>query len=97
VATASETAVKMALNLGASAGTVWLDNVQLQEGDSNLWQRNFTHGMVLLNATNSARTVGVAPGYRRIAGTQAPAIDNGAAVTVTSIPAQDALLLVKTS
>jgi hypothetical protein len=94
-APATESAVKLAFNVGSSAGTVWLDGTSLQQGDSNLWRRDFTNGTVLLNATNGPVTMNVGSGYRRIQGTQDRVTDSGAAVSSVTVPAQDALLLVK--
>jgi len=92
----SETAVKVQFNFGKAAGTVWLDGVSLQEGDPNLWRRDFTNGTLLLNATNTAQTVMLGAGYRHILGTQNPTTNNGATVSSVTVPPQDAVLLVKT-
>jgi hypothetical protein len=73
-----------------------LDGTSLQRGDSNLWRRDFTNGTVLLNATNAPVSVYVGSGYRRIQGTQDRVTNSGAAVSSVTVPAQDALLLVKT-
>jgi hypothetical protein len=78
-------------------GTIGIGDVGSQQGDPSLWRRDFEHGTVLLNGTNRPQTVAVGPGYRRIAGTQDPATDNGAAVSTVIIAPQDALLLVRTS
>jgi hypothetical protein len=40
--------------------------------------------------------VSLGPGYRRIAGTQDPATNTGAAANTVTIPPQDALLLART-
>ncbi len=62
----------------------------------NLLRRDFANGVVLLNATSSAQTVTVGSGFRHIAGTQDPALNNGADVSaVLMIPAQDAVFLVR--
>jgi hypothetical protein len=96
-APATESAVKLTFNVGSSAGTVWLDGTSLQRGDSNLWRRDFSNGTVLLNATNAPVTVNLGSGYRRIQGTQDRVTNSGAAVSSVTVPAQDAVLLVKTS
>ena len=58
--------------LGASAGEVWLDDVQLVEHPADLFRREFTNGLVLLNATAERQTVSVGSGWRRLTGKQAP-------------------------
>jgi len=87
--------VRMQFNLAGTAGTIWLDNVSFQQGDPNIWRRDFAHGTVLLNGTNSPQTVTLGPGYRRIAGTQDPATNSGSAVTSLTIAPLDAILLAK--
>src|SRR5579883_527482 len=92
---ASASTLVLQLDVGQSAGTVWLDAVSFAPGDPNVWRRDFAHGTVLLNGTNAAQTVVLGPGYRRIAGTQDPATNSGAAASSVTIPSQDALLLVR--
>ncbi len=92
---ASASNLVLQLDVGQSAGTVWLDAVSFAPGDPNVWRRDFAHGTVLLNGTNAAQTVVLGPGYRRIAGTQDPATNSGAAASSVTIPSQDALLLVR--
>jgi hypothetical protein len=96
-ATTTEAAAKVAFVLAQDPGTIWLRGVSFQQGDSNLWRRDFTHGTVLLNATNRAQTVTLGPGYRHIAGTQDPSVNTGAPATTITIAPQDAILLVRTS
>jgi len=57
VAARSATDARVEFDLGWAPGTVWLDGVQFQQGDPNVWRRDFTHGMVVLNATDASRTV----------------------------------------
>jgi hypothetical protein len=69
-ATASDSRIQFLV--GKTTGTVWLDDVHLNEHPPDVYQREFTHGLVLLNATREAQTIDVGPGYRRLAGNQAP-------------------------
>jgi len=57
--------------LGAQAGTVWLDDVRLSEHPPDVYRRQFTHGLVLVNGTRRRQTVPVGPGYSRLRGEQA--------------------------
>jgi hypothetical protein len=81
--------------VSAATGAGWPAGVPVQQGNLNLWRRDFQHGTVLLNGTASPQTVTLRPGYRRIAGTQDPATNNGTAVSTVTLPPHDALLLVK--
>lgn len=58
--------------VGAEPGTVWLDGVSLSEHLANLYRREFTNGLVLINGTRTPRPVSVDEGYRRLLGSQAP-------------------------
>ncbi len=58
--------------LGESTGTVWLNDVRLREHPPDVYGRAFTHGLVLLNATQETQTIDLGPGYRRLTGSQAP-------------------------
>jgi hypothetical protein len=53
-------------------GTVWLDDVRLTLHPPDVYQREYTNGLVLLNGTKSAQTVPLGYGYRRLVGQQAP-------------------------
>lgn len=61
-----------------------------------VWARRYTNGLVLVNPQKSApATVTVPAGYRRIAGTQDPAVNDGKPVTSVTLPARSGLLLLK--
>ncbi len=61
--------------LGASTGTVWIDDVSLTRESPQVFRRDFTHGIVLLNGTREPRSVDLEPGLRRITGSQAPLVE----------------------
>ena len=58
--------------LGATNGTVWLDDVRLRVAASPIYHREFDEGIVLLNATWTSHVFDVGAGYRRLSGAQAP-------------------------
>ena len=55
-----------------TTGTVWLDDVHLTVHPPDVYRREFSHGLVLLNATREAQSIHIGPGYRRLTGNQAP-------------------------
>jgi uncharacterized protein (TIGR03437 family) len=57
---------------GARTGDVWLDDVRLVEHPADVFRRDFTNGMALLNGTKQRQMITVGPGYNRIVGQQAP-------------------------
>jgi len=93
----SEDKLKVQFNLAAATRSVWLDGVSFQRGDPNMWQRDFTNGTVLLNATTAPQTVTVGSGYRHIRGAQDPATNSGAVATSVTLAPHDAILLVSAS
>ena len=57
--------------LGAVTGTVWLDGVSLSLHPPDVFRRDFTKGIVLLNGTRQTRDVPLEAGFRRLTGTNA--------------------------
>jgi uncharacterized protein (TIGR03437 family) len=68
--TANDAAVLF--NLGLAAANIWIDGVQLSAAPANIYRRDFTLGMVLLNGTNAPQTIAPGAGFQRFKGTQAP-------------------------
>jgi hypothetical protein len=63
---------------------------------TQVWKREFSNALVLVNPTTSARTVTIGSGWQRINGTYDRVHNNGAAVgTTLSVPAMDAYVLVR--
>ena len=69
-ATASDARIQFFL--GAQTGTVWLDNVSLEDHPADVYRRDFEHGIALLNGTREQQTIAVGQGFLRIKGDQAP-------------------------
>jgi hypothetical protein len=72
VATATVTDSRIQFLAGETTGTVWLDDVRLTEHPPDVYRRDFTHGLVLLNATQEMQNINVGSGYYRLTGNQAP-------------------------
>jgi uncharacterized protein (TIGR03437 family) len=58
--------------VGQQTGTVWLDDVRLVLHPPDVFRRDFTKGVALLNGTNGRQAINLGPGYNRIVGQQAP-------------------------
>jgi hypothetical protein len=58
-----------------------------------VWRRDFQNGVVLVNPTSASRTVAVGPGLRRLAGTQDPAVNDGAAVSRVTLQPKEGIVL----
>jgi putative glycosyl hydrolase-like family 15 (GHL15) protein/carbohydrate binding protein with CBM4/9 domain len=79
--------------LGRTTGDIWLDDVHLQEGVTNLWRRDFQNGAVLVNPGMSALTVDLGRPYQRIAGVVDPLVNDGLPGSLITVGAQDARFL----
>ena len=99
VATADDSKASLVVQLGREAGEVWLDDLQLRQGPSDVMFRRFEHGVVLLNASVEPVSFDLGilfPGVklRRISGTQDPSVNTGALTPpVVTVLRRDALIL----
>ncbi len=86
---------RLLFGVGGAAGSVWLDDIGLQEGNNDVWRRDFEHGIVLVNATSQAVTVPLGGSYAKIDGKQDRAVNDGATVNQVTLPPQDGIILLK--
>jgi Hypothetical glycosyl hydrolase family 15 len=75
---------KLGQALSGSPAAAWSQGV---------WRRDFQNGVVLVNPTIVSRTVTVESGLRRLAGTQDPAVNDGAAVSQVTLKPKDGIVL----
>lgn len=91
--------------------TWWYDEYDIDLGDPlasaksahgyapyqpDVWQRDFSNGLAIANATGQKQTVSLGGEYEKIHGTQNPQINDGSIVTETTIDGYDGLVLLKT-
>ena len=58
--------------VGDVAGNVWIDDVQVSPASAEIYRRDYTNGVVLLNGTSSQQAIPLEAGLRRFSGSQAP-------------------------
>jgi len=58
--------------VGNATGNIWFDDVQLAPSGTDLFRRDFSNGVVLLNGILSTQTVSALTGLQHFQGTQAP-------------------------
>lgn len=80
--------------LGLEAGDVWLDDLHLQQGTTTVYRRDFDNGAVLVNPGPADLTVPLGAGYRRILGTVAPSVNDGAPAATITVPSRDARFVI---
>jgi hypothetical protein len=83
--------------LGTQTGDVWFDDVHFQAGATSVWRRDFQNGIVLVNPTELSLTVPLETAFRRVQGTRAPSVNNGALSATPVLPPHDALFLLRAS
>ncbi len=71
-ATATANDARLEFWVGDVAGNVWLDGVALSVAPPQVYRRDFSNGIVLLNGEGTPRTVTLESGFQRFMGTQAP-------------------------
>ncbi len=91
----SDEAARFGFGVGEVSGTLWLDDVRLQAGNADLWRRDFTGGVVLVNATMLTQTVSLGEPLRHISGTQVPAVNDGQWVGAVTLPPHDGIILLR--
>jgi len=67
---AGETRIEF--QLGPGPGRAQIAGLRVAQREPDVWRRDFTNGIALLNGTNQRQTIPLGPGFRRIKGEQAP-------------------------
>ncbi len=71
--------------LGYETGDIWIDDVHVQAGASSVMRRDFEHGSVILNPTDTQQVVTLEKPYRKILGTVNPTLNDGSLVSSVTI------------
>ena len=66
-----------------------------QEGELDVWQRNYENGIVLVNATAKQITISLEGTFKKINGSQDPTINDGSLVTQVSLQPKDGIILLR--
>jgi len=95
VASGNDPLAGLNFGMGQVTGVVWLDDVHLQQGSRDVWRRDYSGGLALVNATISEQVVPLGGYYRKIDGSQAPLVNDGSLVNQVTIPPHDGLILLR--
>jgi hypothetical protein len=71
-ATATASDARLQFQLGESVGSVWLDFVRWTLHPPDLFRRDYTNGIAILNGTRQPLSTTVGAGFRRLPGSEAP-------------------------
>ncbi len=80
--------------LGQQAGEVWFDDVHMQQGETNIWRRDFDNGSVLVNPGAATLQVPLGTTYRHILGVHDTVVNDGSSTTTATVQPSDALFLI---
>jgi hypothetical protein len=72
-----------------------VDPPQETAWSNGVYRRRYEHALALVNPGPSARTVTLEPGWRRMRGKQAPAVNDGSKATELTLGPADGILLVR--
>lgn len=86
---------QLVFGLAQTTGSVWLDDVQLQEGTLDVYRRDFDGGIALVNASQITQTVSLGKTYQKIYGSQDPSINNGDLINTITLPPHDGIIVVE--
>jgi hypothetical protein len=81
---------------GGVTGDIWVDDVHLQSGTSNVFRRDFDNGIVLVNPAAVSQTVVLEQPFRRILGDVDPSANDGVLSGTVTVPPLDARFLIGT-
>ena len=95
IATGSDDLAKLQFGLGEQSGSVWLDDILLQEGNEDLWRRDYEKGIVLVNATAVSKIIDLNGEFRKIKGKQVPKINDGSIVNEVKLQPYDGIILLR--
>lgn len=85
--TQSASGVSMIFNMGLATGDVWLDDIHAQLGVTSVYRRDFDHGMVVLNPSESMQVVQLEKSFKKILGTVSPEVNDGSIVNSVTLAA----------
>ncbi len=83
------------VNIGAPVAPALSQNGK-QNFIEDVWRRDYSNGVAVVNATGQTQTVDLGGEYEKIIGKQDKATNNGAIVDKINVPAKDGLLMLKT-
>jgi hypothetical protein len=94
-ATATDAGAQLLFGLGQTEGAVWLDDVRLQMGNTQIWRRDFARGVALVNAGATPRTVALRGTYRHLRGRQVPSVNTGRLARRVTLRPRDGVILLR--
>ncbi len=92
---ANDQQARLVFGIGSDTGSVWLDEITLQEGNLDLWRRDYDYGIVIVNATANTATVQLEDIYTKINGTQDRSVNDGSQVKEVTIAPHDGIILLR--
>lgn len=86
---------KQSFYFGDFRGTVWFDDITVRQTGPEVWRRDFTGGIALVNPTTGPVTLSLGTTFRKMKGRQDPGVNNGTTLSSVTVPARDGLVLLR--
>jgi hypothetical protein len=83
--TSGSSSAYMYFVLGYDTGDIWIDDVHVTSGASVVYRRDFEHGTVILNPTDSVQVVPLEQPFKKIQGTVNPTLNDGSLVSSVTL------------
>jgi hypothetical protein len=84
------------VNLGNPVGTAVSVNNKPKFENTDVWKREYSNGIALVNPTNQSQEINLGSEYEKIIGTQDPKVNDGSISDRVKINANDGLIMLKT-
>lgn len=89
----SDTSAQLIFGMGQQTGKVWIKDVTLTRNGLLVFRRDFTGGVVIVNASAQPQTIDLGGTYVKIDGTQDRSVNDGSTVTSVTVGAYDGVIL----
>src|SRR5450759_135725 len=72
-----------------------IGQAKMKAGLLDVWQRDYENGIVVVNATSETVTISLGGPFRKIKGTQDPAVNDGSLITQVTLQPRDGIILLR--
>lgn len=91
----NDTHARLIFGMGATTGSVWLDELRFYKGNADIWRRDFENGVIFVNASAETVTIPLEAPYKKIDGTQDRVVNDGSRVSQITLEPEDGIILLK--
>jgi hypothetical protein len=82
-------------HVGTVNGSIWFKDIKLCKHGDEVWRRDYSKAIVLVNAEASSKTVNLESQFKKITGVNDPAVNDGSLVNSVQLGARDGIILMR--